>query len=143
MHLSGMRARAGRDRIKPWLEFFQKGNELLRVAEIGGMVDDEIDQITAPAEFVVGFFVVRRHERAQEWRAASSLPFLDDRLVQRADVVVTDECLPQGNLATIRGRHFARLAGQVGDDFIHHQRRIDRIDAQRVADLVGQIRVLE
>ena len=42
---AGMCARTGGDRVEPRLEFFQDGNELFGIGEIGGMVDDEIDQI--------------------------------------------------------------------------------------------------
>ena len=95
MDFAGMRAWARGDRVEARLELFEHRDEFFPVGEIGGVVDDQIDQVAAPAEVVVGLFIVGRDERAEEGRAASGLPLLEDRLVERADVVVVDEGVAQ------------------------------------------------
>ena len=66
VHLAGMRARAGGNRVKPWLEFFQHRNQLFGIGEIRRVIDDEINELAAAAKGIPSGLVIRLHQGSEK-----------------------------------------------------------------------------
>ena len=136
MHFPRVRSRTGGNGVKPRLKLFQNPDKLLGIREVRRVIDHQIHQITPPTKFFIRLPIIRLHQGPQEGRATLRLPFLQDRFVQGANVVVMNQGISQGDLAAIRSRHFTWLKWQIRNNLIHHRRRIQRVNSQRISDLI-------
>lgn len=134
---------AGGDGVEARLEFFQHRDKFVRVGEIGGVIDDEIDEIAAPAELIPHVAVVGLDERAEEGRAAAGLPFLHERFVERADVEVLKEGVAEGNFSIVGEGDRAGFEWEMLENFIDDGFVVAWVHAEGVADFVLELRVSE
>ena len=136
----GLRTRG--DGVKARLEPAEKVDEVLPALEVGGEVEDQVDDL-APLDDSAELVIVL-DRRDQPGMTAKGCPFPQERFADRADVIFLEERLAERAFAPVgHGHGDGGIEGQHRENLIDESDVVLRHRADGVSDLVGQARSLD